>query len=241
MNTHTSALHPTTVLGIGAHPDDLDFMAGGTLAKFAAEGAAVHYLILTDGSNGTADYELSASELVAVRQAEQDAAARATGAVSSEFFDYKDGELEVTLTLKKDIVRVIRKLKPDVVITFDPSLLYYAPRDFINHPDHRAAGQATLDAVFPLARDYLSFPDLHAAGYEPHKVKTVLLSNFEKQDYFIDISDTIDAKIAALAAHSSQTPDMKAIAAMIHEQAAADGKNIGAAYAEGFVRIDTMA
>ncbi len=234
------SLQPKVVLGVGAHPDDLDFIAGGTLAKFAATGAEVHYLILTDGSNGTADEKLNAEQLVAMRHHEQEAAAAATGAKSSQFLDYKDGELEVTLALKKDIVRVIRQLKPEVVITFDPSLLYFAPRNFINHPDHRAAGQATLDAVFPLARDYLSFPDLHADGYEPHKVKTVLLSNFEKQDYFIDISENIDAKISALAAHSSQMPDMAAVEKMVREMAAASGKTSGATFAEGFIRIDTM-
>lgn len=228
-------------MGVGAHPDDLDFLAGGSLAKFAASGADVHYLILTDGSNGTAKQDLAATQLVAMRRAEQDAAAAATGAVSSEFLNYKDGELEVTLALKKDIVRIIRILKPDTVITFDPSLLYYAPRDFINHPDHRAAGQATLDAIFPLARDHLSFPDLQAEGYEPHKVKTVLLSNFEKQDFFIDITDTIDAKIAALTAHASQMPNMATVEQTVRNTAAQTGAILGTPYAEGFVRITTMA
>lgn len=239
--TTQEPLQPQIVLGVGAHPDDLDFLAGGSLTKFASAGAKVYYLILTDGSNGTADQTMDAGELVAARKSEQKAAEQAVGAAGSEFLNYKDGELEVTIALKKDIVRVIRKLKPDVVITFDPSMLYYAPRNFINHPDHRAAGQATLDAIFPLARDHLSFPDLHAQGYQPHKVKTVLLSNFEKQNFFIDITDTINAKIAAVAAHSSQMPDMAAIAETIRSTAAQAGAAIDVAYAEGFVRINTMA
>jgi LmbE family N-acetylglucosaminyl deacetylase len=234
-------LHPQVVLGVGAHPDDLDFMAGGSLASFAAEGAQVYYLILTDGSRGSADLSADSQALVATRKAEQDAAVKATGAAGSEFLDYTDGQLEITMELKKDIIRVIRKLKPDVVITFDPSMIYYAERGFINHPDHRAAGQATLDAVFPLARDHLSFPELLAEGYEPHKVKTVLLSNFEKQDFFIDISHTIDAKVAALAAHASQMPNMAATEALIREMAANTGSKTGTSYAGGFVRIDTMA
>ena len=233
-------LHPQVVLGVGAHPDDLDFMAGGSLATFAAQGAKVYYLILTDGSRGSADLSADSQALVATRKAEQDAAVKATGAAGSEFLDYTDGQLEITMELKKDIIRVIRKLKPDVVITFDPSMFYFAAQGFINHPDHRAAGQATLDAVFPLARDHLSFPELLEEGYAPHKVKTVLLSNFEKQDFFIDISDTIDAKIAALAAHTSQMPNMPAVETMIRTMAKNTGDKAGSHFAEGFVRIDTM-
>ncbi|MEO7364432.1 MAG: PIG-L family deacetylase [Candidatus Saccharimonadales bacterium] len=151
-------LKPRIVLGVGAHPDDIDFMAAGSLAAFAAAGASVHYLILTDGSSGTADRSADSAALVTMRKAEQDAAAAAVGATSSRFLDYRDGQLEVTMELKRDIVRVIRELRPDTVITFDPTLAYFSPMGFINHPDHRAAGQATLDAVFPLARDHLSFP-----------------------------------------------------------------------------------
>lgn len=233
-------LQPKVVLGIGAHPDDLDFMAAGTLAKYAAQGAAVHYLILTDGSRGSADFDADTEALMATRKAEQDAATAATGAKSSRFLDYTDGQLEVTQALKKDIIRVIRDLKPDVVITFDPSVLYNAPMGYIEHPDHRAAGQATLDAVYPLARDHLSFPELFEEGFHPHKVKTVLLGNFGQQDFFVDITDTMDAKLAALAAHSSQIPDLAVIEPRIRERAAALGGKAGTAYAEGFVRIDTM-
>jgi LmbE family N-acetylglucosaminyl deacetylase len=238
--TSHEPLQPSIILAIGAHPDDIDFLAAGSLAKFAAEGAAVHYLILTDGSRGSADRSADSTELVKMRKAEQDAAGAAVGAAGSEFLDYCDGQLEITMELKKDIVRVIRRLKPDVVITFDPTMVYYAPRSFINHPDHRAAGQATLDAVFPLARDHLSFPELTDEGLEPHKVKTILLSNFEKQDFYIDISSTIGAKIAALAAHASQMPDMAAIEASIREMASLAGAKTGSEYAEAFVRIDTM-
>lgn len=234
-------LKPAIVLGVGAHPDDLDFMAGGTLAAFAAQGAQVHYLILTDGSSGSSDPSADSVELMRVRKAEQDAAAAATGAASSLFLDYTDGKLEITMELKKDIIRAIRKLKPDVLITFDPSMLYDAPRGFINHPDHRAAAQAALDAVFPLARDHMSFPELVEEGFQPHKVKTVLLSNFSKQDFFVDITDTLDAKVAALAAHASQMPDMNTIREMVTARAAESGEQAGCTYAEAFIRIDTMA
>jgi LmbE family N-acetylglucosaminyl deacetylase len=229
-------LTPKVVLGIGAHPDDLDFSASGTLAKFA--GAAVHYLILTDGSKGSADLNADPVALSKLREAEQQAAVEAIGGSSAAFLDYPDGGLLVTLELKKDIVKVIRTLKPDIVITMDPSVLYSAQRGFIKHPDHRAAGQAALDAVFPLARDHMSFPELFAEGYKPHKVKTVLLTNFENQNYTIDITDTIDKKIAALAAHASQVPDIQETEKWIRQMGEMIGKPAGQTYAEGFIRID---
>jgi LmbE family N-acetylglucosaminyl deacetylase len=236
--TKFTALHPKIVLGIAAHPDDLDFSTSGTLAKFAAQGAEVHYLILTDGSKGSADLKAIPGELTETREAEQQAAVKAIGGTSAQFLGYPDGGLLVTLELKKDIVRVIREIKPDVVITMDPSVLYSAERGFINHPDHRAAGQAALDAVFPLARDHMSFPELYAQGYQPHKVETILLTNFEQQNFVVDITDTIDKKLAALAAHASQVPDMKTTETWIRQMGEMIGKPAGHKYAEGFIRID---
>jgi LmbE family N-acetylglucosaminyl deacetylase len=231
-------LKPKLVLGIAAHPDDLDFSASGTLASFAKAGAAVHYLILTDGSKGSADIQASPEELAKQRESEQQQAVKAIGGSGAQFLSYPDGALLLTLELKKEIVKVIRTLRPDVVVTMDPSVLYSAKRGFINHPDHRAAGQAALDAVFPLARDHLSFPELYAEGYKPHKVKTVLLTNFEQQNFMVDISDTIDQKIAALAAHASQVTDIDSTGSFIREMAAKLGEKAGSKYAEGFVRID---
>jgi LmbE family N-acetylglucosaminyl deacetylase len=236
--TEFNELKPKIVLGIAAHPDDLDFGSSGTLAKFAAGVAAVHYLILTDGSKGSADLNAIPAELTKTREAEQQAAVKAIGGTSAQFLGYPDGGLLVTLDLKKDIVKVIRTLKPDVVVTMDPSVLYSAKRGFINHPDHRAAGQAALDAVFPLARDHMSFPELFAQGYEPHKVQTVLLTNFDDQNYVIDITNTIDKKIAALAAHASQVPDIKTSESWIRQMGEMIGKPAGYTYAEGFIRID---
>jgi LmbE family N-acetylglucosaminyl deacetylase len=231
-------LKPKIVLGIAAHPDDLDFGASGTLAAFAADGADVHYLILTDGSRGSADPKADPMELTKIRQAEQQAAVKAINGSSAQFLDYPDGGLLVSLDLKKDIVKVIRTLTPDVVITMDPSVLYSADRGFINHPDHRAAGQAALDAVFPLARDHLSFPELFAAGLQPHNVKTVLLINFNDANFTVDISNTIDKKLAALKAHTSQIPDIAGVSSWITEMASSVGKAAGYDYAESFIRID---
>src|SRR6476469_865369 len=159
-----SELKPNVVLGVAAHPDDLDFGAGGTMARFARQGAEVQYLILTDGSAGSSDREISPVELVKMREAEQRDAVRAIGGKDVEFLGYPDGRLEVTMDVKRNIVKSIRRVKPDVLVIFDPSMIYSAKRGFINHPDHRAASQAALDAVFPLARDHLSFPELMAEG-----------------------------------------------------------------------------
>jgi LmbE family N-acetylglucosaminyl deacetylase len=236
-NDHTE-LHPKVVLGVAAHPDDLDFGASGTLAKFADGGAAVHYLLLTDGGKGSADPKITTPELIKIRQEEQKAAVTAIGGAGVQFLAYPDGGLEVTMELKKEIVKVIRTLKPDVVVTMDPSVLYSAERGFINHPDHRAAGQATLDAVFPLARDHLSFPELYKEGYEPHKVATLLLINFEKQNFSVDISKTMDKKIAALAAHASQVGNIKEVEGWMRTMAAKAGALSGCEYAETFTRIN---
>lgn len=231
-------LEPKTVLGIAAHPDDLDFGAAGTMALFASQGAEVHYLILTDGSKGSEDLQVSPEELIKIREAEQRKAVQAVGGVTVEFLGYPDGMLEVSMELKKEIVKVIRSLKPDVVITMDPSVLYSADRGFINHPDHRAAGQAALDAVFPLARDHLSFPDLYKAGYLPHKTKTVLLTNFDRSNFYVDITPTFERKLSALGAHASQISDMERTARFMEERARAAGKEAGCELAESFVRID---
>ena len=236
-----SKLTPKIVLGVAAHPDDLDFGASGTLAAFAAQGASVYYLLLTDGSKGTADREVASADLVRTRQQEQRAAVQAIGAKDVEFLDYPDGRLEVTMDVKRDIIKAIRKYKPDVVVTMDPSVLYSADRGLINHPDHRAAGQATLDAVYPLARDHLSFPELFEAGHEPHKVSTVLLINFNQQNYTVDISQTIDLKMQALEAHSSQMTDLEKTQTMMRNIATQIGAASGYQYGEGFMRIDVPA
>lgn len=229
---------PKIVLGIAAHPDDLDFGASGTMAKFAKDGAKVHYLILTDGSKGSEDPNVTSAELTKIREEEQRNAVKAIGGESVTFLGYPDGELEVTMKLKRDIVRVIRTIKPDMVITMDPTVVYSEEYGFINHPDHRAAGQAALDAVFPLARDHLTFPELFAQGFLPHKTLTVLLTNFNKANYFVDITDTFSNKIAALTAHASQIGDMKQVEGWMRLRAERDGKASGVELAESFIRID---
>jgi LmbE family N-acetylglucosaminyl deacetylase len=232
-------LAPTVVLGVAAHPDDLDFMAAGTIASFARAGAACYYLILTDGSSGSKDRNIAPADLAYLRRAEQRAAGACIGLVDVFFRDYRDGLLEVSLPVKRDICRVIRRVKPDLVITADPSVLFAPTLGFINHPDHRAAGQATLDAVFPLARDHLSFPELLHEQLEPHETAHILLSNMLAPNFAIDITDTLDQKLAALAEHKSQINE--STGRFVASRAAQTGKDFGYSYAEGFVRIDVTA
>lgn len=229
------SLTPRIVLGIGAHPDDLDVTAGGTLAKFAKQGAEIHFLILTDGGKGSDDPTMTTAQLIETRHAEQHAALDILGGASISFLDFPDGELEVTMALKKEIVKVIRQIKPDVVITMDPTVVYSVETGSVNHPDHRAAGQAVLDAVFPLARDRLSFPEL-ADTYPPHKTPTVLLANFNDGNYTVDISDVFETKMNMIRTHVSQfgTEDQT----WVRELAAAQGSAAGIELGERFVRLD---
>jgi len=230
-------LQPKIVLGIAAHPDDLDVGAGGTLAHFAAQGAEIHYLILTDGSKGSSDPSITSPQLTETRKQEQQTALNIVGGTSISFLDYPDGELEVTQDLKRQIVKTIRTVKPDLVITMDPTVVYSKHLGLINHPDHRAAGQATLDAVFPLARDWLTYPELFEAGYQPHKTSTLLMVNFNTSNFTVDITDTFETKLRALKAHVSQFGSDEPFD-WVRNMADAEGQKADYALGESFVRID---
>lgn len=229
---------PNIVLGVVAHPDDLDFGASGSFAKWAESGADIHYLILTDGSKGTSDEQLVGKKISNIRSKEQQKAAAIVGAKSVTFLGHTDGELLANRKLSRDISRVIRKIRPDTVVTMDPTFVYSADFGFINHPDHRAAGQATLDAVYPFARDESSFPELLKEGLEPHCVSTLLLINFESRNFTVDISDFIDTKLRALSAHESQIDESSGILDEIKSRAKIEGVRESYKFAESFVRID---
>lgn len=223
------------VLGVGAHPDDLDFGASGTFAKWIKEGAECFYLICTDGRKGSDDPNMTEERLVNLRRGEQRKVAEILGLKEVFFLNHPDTELAVDLQLKKEIVRIIRKIKPDIVVTLDPSFIYSRSRGSINHTDHRAVGLATLDAVFPLARDRLTFKELEKEGLKPHKVPEVYLTSFEEPTEIVDISDTIDLKLQALAAHKTQVKEealdwVKQIAQVI-------GAKKGFKYGEGFIKL----
>lgn len=238
-SSEQAPLQPKRVLGIVAHPDDLDVSAAGSIAKYIKQGAEVEYLVLTDGGKGSDDPSITTEQLVALRQKEQQDGLVAVGGRAEDvhFLGYPDGELEVTMGLKRDIVRHIRRFQPDVVITLDPTVVYSKEAGRINHPDHRAAGQAVLDAVFPLARDRLTFPELEAEGLQPHKVATVLMVDFDSATYYEDITDVYPLKEAALNTHPSQF-SFAEIGGFFRTMSQRVGQKCGAELAEGFIRLD---
>ena len=197
---------PGRVAVIVAHPDDAEFGCAGTVARWAAEGHEVHYVLLTSGDKGSADPNVTPEQLVATREAEQRAACEVLGVCDVHFLRRKDATLVPDLDLRRDLTRIIRQIRPDIVICQDPTA-WFMGTSYLNHPDHRAAGTATLDAIYPSARDRMTFPELLAAGLEPHNVHEVYLTGTQVADIFIDISDYLDTKIAALKAHASQVAD----------------------------------
>lgn len=194
-------LSPERVLVITPHPDDAEVWAGGVIAKWVRGGAEVHGVLCTDGSRGSSDLELGSEELAAVRGREQLEAANILGIKNYVMLGRPDGELEDTADFRKDLVRQIRLIKPDVVLTTEPYR-----RNMQWHRDHRIAGQVALDAVFPYARDHLHFGDLFAnEGIEPHKTAMILFWGSENPNVFEDISGDFDTKIQAVMAHRTQT------------------------------------
>jgi LmbE family N-acetylglucosaminyl deacetylase len=192
------------VLVIAAHPDDVDFGAAGTVARWTDAGVEVVYCIATDGDAGGYDESVPRSEIAPVRRAEQTAAAKQVGVEDLRFLGYPDGRVEATLGLRRDLARVIRQARPQRVVCPSPERNY--ARLGTSHPDHRAVGSAALDAVYPDARNPFAFPELLAAeGLRPWKVSEVWLSGSPAPNRYVDITSTFGRKIAALRAHGSQT------------------------------------
>jgi LmbE family N-acetylglucosaminyl deacetylase len=189
---------PAYALVITPHPDDAEFGVAGTVARWVKEGKDVIYVVCTNGDKGTSDPDMKPGLLTRIREQEQLAAARVLGVREVIFLRHPDQGLEDTPEFRKQIVRLIRMYRPDVVATSDPYLRY------MWHRDHRIAGQVVLDAVFPYARDVLAYHDLMLEGLQPHKVKEVLLWAADDVNYLSDITDTFDLKMAALRCHKSQ-------------------------------------
>ncbi len=200
---------PKSAMSIHAHPDDQDFTVAGTLAKWARAGCEVVSVIITSGDAGSNDPARGAEykpELAALREAEQTAANNILGVKETIYMRQPDGELEPTIALRREVTKLIRRYKPEVVVTGDPQAVFYG-NGYINHPDHRAAAQLATYAVFPSSGSRLLFADLLAEGYEPHNVKRLYLHGPEKPDTWVDIGETLEAKIAALKQHASQLGD----------------------------------
>lgn len=231
---------PARVLAVMAHPDDIEFMAGAAVASWAARGAELHYLLLTDGDSGSRDPEMSRERLIALRRAEQERAAELMGARSVHFLGQRDGRLVPTVELRLAIARAIRAVRPDAVLTSDPRFFY--SDEYINHPDHRAAGEATLAAVMPLANTRLAAPELLDEGLEPHDVATVYLAAPAEANYWVGVGEAdVERQVAAMGAHATQVGgwDFAPMIRRFLEQATAGALAAGHDYAlaQAFRRI----
>ena len=195
------------VLVVTAHPDDVDFGAAGTVASWAAAGVEVTYCIVTDGDAGGFDPAVPRSEIPRIRRAEQTAAAACLGVTDVRFLGYRDGELTVSHDLRRDISRVIRQVRPDLLLTQSPERNW--ARIYASHPDHMAAGEAAVQAVYPDARNPFAHPSLLAdEGLEAWTVPEVWIMGGPVRDRYVDVTEHLEAKIAALRAHESQTAHM---------------------------------
>lgn len=228
---------PERVLAIYAHPDDPEISSGGTLACWAAAGAAVHIVVTTRGDKGTSDPDADPDELARVRVEESAAAARVLGVASVHHLDHSDGEIDEDRALRADLVRHIRRLRPVVVLCPDPTSVFFGD-GYINHRDHRVTGWATLDAVSPAAGNPHYFPELRAEGLDVHQPRAVYLSGTFEPNLWVDIGATLDKKIEALFCHASQlTETGDWFREFLRETAEAAGRTAGVTYAEGFRRI----
>src|SRR5262250_1745546 len=230
--------HPPRVMSIHAHPDDQEFTVGGTLAKWARAGSEIVTVCITSGGAGSNDHtppDMTREALVPIREDEQRRACRVLGISEVLFLGYEDGMLEASLDLRRELTRIIRRHKPDAVVCGDPTMRYYGNM-YMNHPDHRAASDVVLDAVFPSAGTRLIFPELLDEGLEPHEVKHVYIHGAEKADTYVDIEEFLDVKLAALRAHKTQMGEWDP-KEMITQWAAEQGRRRKLKAAEAYRRM----
>jgi len=223
-----------TILIIVAHPDDIEFGVGGSVARWTDAGHRVVFCIVTNGAAGSNDPDTDWAALIVTRQAEQRQAAEILGVQDVRFLNYADGMLEPTMNLRRDLTRVIRELRPYRVIIMDPTaiLIQGEQFDYINHPDHRASGEAALYAVFPSAESRPIFPELLDEGYEPHHVEELYLALSEQPNIATDITGYTERKIKALLCHASQVD--ASVSEMVRGWDVEAGKQAGVEYAEVF-------
>lgn len=228
---------PGRAMAIVAHPDDIEFSCAGTMARWSKQGAEICYVLCTSGDVGIDEPGMTRGRAMEIREAEQREAARIVGVSNVVYLREPDGMLQATLDLRKKLVREIRRFRPEVVLCGDPTVVW-AGSDYINHPDHRAAALAAVDAVFPAAGQPNLFEELADEGLKAHKPRKVYVTVWEGGDTFVNIEDTIDQKIEALRAHHSQMKDWDP-ADMIREWGREAGKGKEMAYAESY-RVVTL-
>lgn len=224
------------ILVIIAHPDDPEFFAGGAIARWCSEGHDVRYVVVTGGDKGSDQPDMTPARLVALRRDEQRHAAAILGVREVTFLSHVDGELLNTLDVQRDLVREIRRARPDAVVTTDPQTLHYGAMR-VNHNDHRAVGLAVCDAIFPASGNCMYFPELLADGFEPHSPREIYFAGPAQPNTLVDVTDFIPAKIEAIRAHASQVKEPDKIEARIRQgllRMTADGRVF---YAEAFRRI----
>ena len=228
------------VLVVTAHPDDVDFGAAGTVATWTDAGVAVSYCIVTDGDAGGFDPDVPRTEIPRIRRAEQTAAAAAVGVTDLEFLGYPDGRLVVSIELRRDLSRAIRRVRPHRVVCQSPERMW--DRLFASHPDHLAAGEATVCAVYPDSRNAFAHPELLADGFDPWTVSELWVMATSEPNRYVDITDALDRKLAALLAHESQHTDPEGTVARVREWGESNGKVAGfgdGRAAEGFRVVET--
>jgi len=234
MNEKLSPERPKNVLVIAAHPDDIEFSCSGTAAKWANEGSEVIFVLCTSGESGSHDLEMPPEKLVPIRQSEQKCASEILGIKEVVFLDYPDGTMINSLELRKEITKLIRKYRPDAVLTWDPSRRY-SGTSYLNHPDHIVVGEACLAALMPACDSPFIFPELMAEGFEPFKVYDVYLFGVESPNVWIDISEMIEKKIQSIKCHKSQFGDwINEMPDYVRSSAKSRGKDQGIPYAEAF-------
>ena len=227
---------PERVLVVAAHPDDIEFGAAGTVARWVDGGAEVRYLLVTRGDKGSDDPFVDPRQLAERRTGEQRAAAAEIGVSGVDFLDEPDGQVEPSLPLRERITYAIRRFQPEIVMGHDPTVLF-VNNEWVNHRDHRAVGMVTVDAVFPTARDPLNFREHIDAGLLPWKVAELFLWSTNEANQLVDIGGTLDRKIAALRCHESQFPNFAETERWLRRTAEELGERAGYRAAEGFRRV----
>lgn len=223
---------PSRVLAVYAHPDDPDVSCGGTLARWVAEGSEVHVLVCTNGDKGTTDPAVLPDELAELRSLEMEQAAKVLELAGHHTLGHPDGEIEDTTALREQIVRFVRELRPDAVLCPDPTAVFFG-EDYLNHRDHRITGFAVLDALSPAA----ALPNYFPAAGSAHQTEVAYLSGTLEPTVWVDISETIGLKVAAVSCHKSQISDPEWADRVVRLRAEAEGARVGVAFAEAFRRL----